>query len=347
MTIKQRVLSRTGQFWIGILISVLCVAGVLWVVDLDRVVEALREADWLLIVGAVAAGQAAFLVLRAKRWQIMLSGVEIGAGQDQMKVGFGAFFYAQNVGYLINNLLPFRLGDLARSYIIGQQPGGSGFQALSSVALERILDMLMMVVFFGIAAPLAPALPEGIRISAILFSIAAAAGFICMILAAIYRQRVVGLFQRVLEKTKVKDTETWIVRTGSFLDGFKTLTNLRMFVASTALTILLWVCIVAAYYLGLLACWPGVTWPAALITLCAAAFGVSAPSSPASVGVFHGAVVLGLSVFPLSREAALSFAVLYHATMFLVNLILGLWGLFKSGQTLSGILAGVKEMQGK
>lgn len=323
---------KRAQFWIGIFISLLCLGAVLWAVDLEQVLQSLKSADWRAVL-FIAAGQVAFMLLRAWRWQLML-----GKG-----VGYWSLFHAQNIGYLITNLLPFRLGDLARSYLAGLEPGVSGVQALSSVALERVLDMLIIVVFFGAAAPLAPTLPGGMGIVAAVICGAAVVSFLVMLLAAANRSRAMGLARWALEKVKRLDTPLWLGRVGSFLDGFNVLVHWRVLLPVMGLSLVLWLCIVSGYYGGLWGFWPGVTLPAALFTLCAAAFGVSAPSSPGFVGVFHGAVVLGLSVFPVTAGQALSFAVVYHATTYLVVLILGLVGLWQSGRSLGAIVTAVQK----
>ncbi len=328
-------MTKRLQFWIGILISALCLAAVLWLVDLGGLLSALRAADWRLIL-VVAAGQVSFMLLRAWRWQVMLS-----AGAD---VRYWPLWHAQNIGYLVTNLLPFRLGDLARSYLAGLEPGLTGVQALSSVVLERVLDMLMIVVFFGLAVPFAPAIPHGLASAGLGISAAAVAAFGFMLWAAADRPRVLRLAGWLLARLPRLDTEVWLDRADSFLDGFVVLTRWRLLLPVMGLSVLAWLCIVAGYFWGLRGFWPQATLPAALFALGASGFGVAAPSSPGYVGVFHGAVVLGLSVFPVTREQAFAFATVYHAVMYLVVLALGLLALWQSGQSLGGVLAATRKM---
>jgi len=328
-------MSKRAQLWIGILVSLLCIAAMLWVVDLEQALQALKTADWRVVL-VIAAGQVAFMLLRAWRWRMLLGGVR-----------YWPLFHAQNIGYLITNLLPFRLGDLARSLLVGMEPGTSGIgvpQALSSVVLERVLDMLVIIVFFGIAAPLAPALPEGMGSAGAFISVAAVVGFLVMLLAAANRPRALQLARWVLERVHRLDTDTWLGRIESFLEGFNVLTRWRALLPTLGLSLLLWLPIVAGYYWGLRGFWPQATLPAALFTLSAAGFGVAVPSSPGSLGVFHGAVVLGLSVFPVAAEQALGFAVVYHATMYFMILALGVMALWRSGQSLRTIVAATYKM---
>ncbi len=332
-------MSERVQFWIGIAITLLCVGVVLWVVDLGQVLAALRSANWKIVVLPAVVCQAVFMLLRAWRWRLMLD----------KRVRYWPLFHAQSVGYLITNLLPFRLGDLARSYLVGLEPTDRGpdmSTALSSVILERVLDVLIIIIFFGVAAPLAPALPGQMGLVGALVGGAAVAGFLGMLLAAVNRSWVLGTARWVLATVKrpEADAEVWIRRTASFLDGFHTLTRLRLLLPILGLSLVLWLCILVAYYVSLSGFWPGVTWPAALFTLCAAAFGVSAPSSPGFVGVFHGAVLLGLSVFPATHEQALGFAIVYHATTYIVILVLGLVGLWRGGQSLGSIVRATRNL---
>lgn len=98
---------------------------------------------------------------------------------------------------------------------------------------------------------------------------------------------------------------------------------------------------------GLAAFWPEVTWPVAIFTLYGAGFGVSIPSSPNAIGVFHASVWLALSIFPATGEQALGFAFVYHALTFIIILILGSIGLWKSGQTLGEILTATRNLLAK
>jgi glycosyltransferase 2 family protein len=255
--------------------------------------------------------------------------------------------HAQNIGYLVTNLFPFRLGELARSYIAGTDPenGISLTQAISSVVLERMLDVLIIVLLFAAAVPFAPSLPDEMQAAGTLLGILAAGGFMVVLVAALYRSRTVGLVRWLLTKVGRPDSDTWLARTEAFLDGFGALTRWQLLLPVLGLSALVWGVIILAYYGGLRGFWPDASLAAALFALCAAGFGISAPSSPGFVGVFHGAIVLGLSVFPVSTEQALAFALVYHAVMYLIIIALGLISLSQSGQSLGATVAAVRNLR--
>jgi uncharacterized protein (TIRG00374 family) len=330
--------SRRVQFWAGILVSALSLVVLFALLDVKQVLRSLAETDWRAAVLLVLSCQIIFQLLRAWRWQIMLGG----------HLRFWPVFHAQNIGYLVTNVLPFRLGDLAKAYLVAQEPEAEGVdlaKSLSTVALERVLDVLLIVAFFGAAMPLVPALPEGMGAAGLLFSTVAVMGFVAMLLAAANRSRVNQFVRRSLERIKRLDSDVWLARLESFLHGFDALTSWRLAVPVLALSLGLWLAILAAYYGGLRAVWPTATVPAAAITLCAAAFGISVPSSPGSLGVYHLAVVGGLSVFPLSQKDAASFAFVYHAVMVIGNVGLGLVGLWRRGLSLGPIVRAIQGLK--
>jgi uncharacterized membrane protein YbhN (UPF0104 family) len=178
-----------------------------------------------------------------------------------------------------------------------------------------------------------------------LLGILAAGGFMVVLVGALYRSRTVGLVRWLLAKVGRPDSDTWLARTEAFLDGFGALTRWQLLLPVLGLSALVWGVIILAYYGGLRGFWPDASLAAALFALCAAGFGISAPSSPGFVGVFHGAIVLGLSVFPVSTEQALAFALVYHAVMYLIIIALGLISLSQSGQSLGATVAAVRNLR--
>ena len=323
---------KNSKFWWGILVSLLCLAVVLWLVDLEQVALTLRENDWRLAILGFATCQIVFGLLRAWRWRLMLT----------LRVGYWNLFHAQNVGYLVNNVLPLRLGDLARAYLVGLEPGMSGVQALSTVALERILDALIVGLIFGVAVATAPALPAALDTAGLVFSLVAVCVFGVMLLSAAHQPKATRIARWFLGKVRWLDQETWLRRVESFLGGLSTLTKWRLLLAVSVLSALVWLAVVAGYFGGLVSFWSDASLTAALLAVSAAALGISAPSSPGSVGVYHGSVMLGLSVFPVTPEQALSYAIVIHFTMVVVNMVMGAIGLWYSGRSLGTIVSAIR-----
>ncbi len=329
-------MSKRAQFWLGILISVVCLALIFSLVDLGELWQELKSADWR-VVAVILAGQVWFVMLRVWRWQIML-------GTAGERPRFWSLFHAQNIGYLITNLLPFRLGDLARSYLAGLEPELDIAKSLSSVVLERVLDMLIIVILFGAVVPLAPSLPDQLAIAGRVLSVAAVLGFLMILLAAAQRPLALKLARWALDQVKALDTEVWVGRADSFLDGFSSLTRWRLLLPVLGLSLLIWAGMIVTYYFSIRGFWPDGTWLAAVVTLCAAAFGISVPSSPGAIGVFDGAIILGLSAFSIEGSQATGFALVYHGVMYLQILFFGLFSLAQSGHSLGAIVDATRSL---
>ena len=272
---------KSMRFWLGIGFSVACLGLLFWQMDLRRVVNAVQLANWR-VLPVITGAYMAFMFLLAWRWQIMLGS----------KVGYWPVFHAQSIGYLLTNILSFRLGDIGRAYLIGQQPGLSGLQALSSVALERVLDMLTIVLFFTLSLRMVPTIPSIIAQVAMMFAVLSIILFGTMLLIVSQRSVALMITQKTLTRIKWLETGVWLKRANLFLEGLQSLNQWRTLMVVLGLSFIDWMTGVAVFYWGIGAFWPEVSWPAAIFTLCVAAFGVFLPSSPSAIGMFHALVKL-------------------------------------------------------
>ncbi len=160
--------ARSG---IGIFISIVCVFLVLRGVDLGQTANVLGGARPAWLVLAVI-GVAADLSFRALRWQGLIAPIH--------SVPLRRLSAYMLVGYLANNVLPARLGELVRSHYLGDREGISRSATLGTVVVERVVDTVVLV---GIGAAAILVLHvRGVVVSAILVSVALA-GLLCVALA--------------------------------------------------------------------------------------------------------------------------------------------------------------------
>ncbi len=94
----------------GALISLLLVAAILYFVDLPRVVDALRSADYRLLALALVLSFV-WMIVRAVVWRTLLRG----------RAPYGLVLLTLGEGYLMNNFLPFRLGELGRAFLLSRK----------------------------------------------------------------------------------------------------------------------------------------------------------------------------------------------------------------------------------
>jgi glycosyltransferase 2 family protein len=331
--------SRKKQlhFWLGIFISAACLAAIFLFIKPADILAALRTAryDYLALS---AAGVLAFMLLRAVRWRFMLDN----------RVSWSRVFHIQNIGYMLTMILPFRIGDVARAVLIGNVPPVSMAQGISTMVIERVLDLLFIVALLPFTLANVPQLPAEVQTAARLSAVAAVAVIAVLIIAANQRPLANRIATAVLNRIRFLDTVAWSRRSDELLAGLTNLTNLRDGLILVTLSILTWLPIILAYYAGLLAVNIQPTLAMAGFVVCIAALSITAPSSPGQVGVFHAGVTFAL-VQILGQPAAesASFALLYHALNFVTMIILGTIGIYGAGKTFGAVMEAAQGMTRK
>ena len=131
------------QFWIGIGVSVLLLVLFLVTVDLERMFDALADADYIFVLPGLALYLISVL-FRTLRWQLLL--------RHMKPISLRRLYPVVVVGYMANNLLPMRLGELVRSYYLGEREGVSRTSALVTIFIERVLDALTLLFYIFVIA---------------------------------------------------------------------------------------------------------------------------------------------------------------------------------------------------
>ena len=153
----QVTIKKKRQFWLGIVISLLCLGGVFWLIRPSEIAQAIQKANPYFLLWT-AFYLIVYLLFRAVRWRFLLGN----------QVAQGELFHIQNIGQMLTQLLPFRLGDVARAMLVGQQPGLSVPQGVTTMVVERLLDMLLMVLLLPLALQQVTAIPGWLQQAALL-----------------------------------------------------------------------------------------------------------------------------------------------------------------------------------
>jgi uncharacterized protein (TIRG00374 family) len=317
---------KNAQLLLGLVVSLLALALAFRGADLGAMAGALRKANYfvlLLGIGIYATG----LIFRALSWRVILRG----------RVPFWRTFEALNEGYLLNNLLPFRLGEFGRAYLVSQRNNLPPMEALSSIVVERVIDLLMVVVLLVAFLPLVAGLDwaRGSAISSIVLAIVAV---VVLVIIARNQERVAGLVGRLLRWLRWRwlHPDVWEARAASFLAGLSALRNPWQALQAAFWSGMAWAAAGMGAWVMLLAFLPGASVTMAFVTLLLVGIAAAVPSAPASAGVFEIVVVQSLStIFKANVSLALSYGLVLHATAFLLAVLLGGLGLAREGETVA------------
>ncbi len=310
---------RNPRFWIGTLLSMVALVVVASRVDRHEVAAAFRDADYWMLVPAVAMAVVSLLV-RTVRWQTLF---------HPLRPPTGELFGILMVGYTVTAVLPLRLGDLARIYLIGQLRGISKVRAAATVIVERVLDVSTVIVIMAVLIPFVPVPSEAQVAMAIGITIVTIVGLSIGVSWA-RRDAILRLLER---RTNASGGRVWsrVERvSGSAIEGFGVLGSRRATGLAAGYSLATWLTGGATMWAMLRAFDLPSTPTAALFILAMSALSMVIPSSPGFVGVYHAVLVESLvSVYDAPRGPAVSFAILTHLVMFLPPVIFGVAYLLK------------------
>ena len=308
----------------GLVVSLVCLAVVFYFADLHKLLLALRQANYLLVLASLGS-MLAWLLVRAAGWRTILGD----------RPTYAQVFWTVSEGYLLNNLLPFRLGELGRALLLSRKAGMDFWEVLSSIVVERALDlaltagMLLSLLPFVVGASWAW---QAAAATAVLVLI----GLGVLYLGARYRDWSLNILQRLTSPwPRLQEYASRFAV--PFLDGLAVLTDLKRFLRTIAWFALNWLIAIVQDYFLLLAFVPNARPLWSAFALCVMALGGAAPSSPGGLGVWEVALVGALAVFGVDASLALAFALTIHLMQYLLTGMLGAYGLAHDGETMLGL----------
>ena len=330
------------RFWLGLTVSGVFIGLLLWQIDFSDTFQAFNGAKYHLFVPAIAFYFVA-LAFRTLRWQVMLRPLK--------DISFGRLFPVMSVGYMANNVMPVRLGELVRSYYLGEREQLSKSAALATVAIERVIDGVMLVLLLVAISPLLPisglvrnlAEEAGVA-SEILIGFGAAPFLIVLIILMVAAYRpdwpviVLTAISRILPNAMARRI---IDLTRLFVGGLVVLREPRRFAILAFLSLPVWLSEALMYYIigiafDLTSSLGGnaMMMAAMLATTSVSNLATAIPSSQGGIGPFElfGSGVL--IVLGVEREVATAYILALHIALLVPVTVLGLVYLWNGDQSL-------------
>jgi uncharacterized protein (TIRG00374 family) len=253
-------------------------------------------------------------------------------------------FWITNISYYLSNILPLRIGELGRVYLVTRNSKVTGMQALSTALLERLLDVVTVFIMLFLVLPL---IPKHGLVTSMSYLIVGLVIVLIISLFVIARKR----------KTAAKVIGLMTQRLGTRIDGvindafdkfFESIDIVRgrRVILAGIWSIIVWMLSGLATYYLLIGFVPELQLYDAIFVTSLLALGIALPSVPASVGLWEASAVAALAVLGVNKEIALAFAIVMHVTVFVKMSILGIIGLHLEGESFSDIVAHAKLLIG-
>ncbi len=305
-------------------------------VHLDEVVRHIRNARVAPLVAAVAIATLTF-PLRLVRWRLLLR----DAGGGPLPVA--PLWHAVAIGFMANNILPFRAGELVRVIAASRLAGARFSTVLSSVAVERVFDGLSVVALLSVSL-LVSDLPPDIGIGGVSLRRAAqgagamgAVALVAALLVVAFPLAAERAVRRVLPAGRFADRIVLLIE--GLRHGLAVLRSPALLAGTLFWSLVLWLTNALAFYVGFKAFDIPVGYLGALLLQGILVFGIAVQLTPGFVGQFEAAIVAALALFRVPNDLASSYAIAFHVTTFVPIIVLGAWSLARTPVALSDLRA--------
>lgn len=315
---------RSWRFWIGLAISAISLyfafQGVRW----DQLGAALVGMEYVWLIPATLFFAVSYTG-RVFRWQLLFS---------PQHVRWWNVFHTLNIGYFMSNILPARLGDFIRAYLLADIEGVSKVRALSTVVVERLLDGLSVVLVLAATALFVPSIPTEAQQAAVGVAFIGILGLAVLLFLAFQKERGMALLHRLTDRISFLQRPALWRALESLLDGFAVVRSPRPILSAGGWSLDAWVFGGLMYWAVIQAMHLPVGLPAAFLVMTVTSLFVVVPSAPGYIGVFHVVARQTLvSVFGVNPTDALSYAIVIHAFPYIWLIVLGAYSIWHEGLT--------------
>ena len=310
--------SRKGRL-VGFLLTALFILIVVRNVSVEDLAAAFRAADYRMIAPAALATLSGYL-LRTIRWQRIVKPVA--------RLSFLAAFSILMMGFASNNLLPARLGEFVRAFLLGKKIGVRKTYGMATIILERVCDGVTLILFLGVVSLLMP-LPgwgQEVQILSSLLFLGASAGIVLLLTQERLTMRAMGIVLRPFPR----QVGGAILRASkSFISGLHSLRSGSDLLVVAITSLLVWLLEATSYLLMCQAfgirMTPLAQGLSATFLLVVVNLGIMLPSAPGYVGTFQFFAVMALGAFGVPKETALAVAIASHLMQYLLVTAIGLF----------------------
>lgn len=339
-------MNRWIKFGLGLAVSAASMTWALWDVKLSEVWTAVLSARWAWTLFIYFWVLIAIHVFRTLRWGNLLSGIE--------KVPFSKLNEASAIGFMMLVVLPFRLGEFARPFLIAQRSSVRRSAAMATVVLERITDILVIALLLQALMFFLPQSAPNfgiIKKAAIGMFLVSVGGFAFLLLTRWKHDLVVGLIRKVFGILGPARAEKVVAIVDGFVGALKQLPDRKNFALFLLWTALYW----AINGAGMMffangfdcsgaagrACLPlHLDLYQAYFLLCVVIIGMLIPAGPAGAGTTQAALIVGMQVFfadDVVNSSGVAFSIALWVVQVVQQILFGLFFMLRAHASFSDI----------
>jgi hypothetical protein len=344
---KAKKMVKKKRFWIGIIVTLVCLYFVFRGLDIAKIYEILKKINIWMLLATVAVYLFGYY-LRAIRWHHLLKHIKNFRPAE--------LFPYLVMGFMANNILPARAGEFIRAYLVGAKKGISKSSAFASIMIERVFDGLVMIAFFiigygafhfverTVTDPISVELfgrVFGTKDAVTIFAVIGGALFIGIFTVSVLliwkKEPTVNILHKIFSKFPGKIGATFNNLIDTFIEGLGVLRSKSSVFMVFFYSAIAWTIEAGTYYALAYAMGIHINFLLVCLIMAVANFAIMAPSTSGGVGPFEFFGVGIMLLFSYPKEEATAYIVIIHAMILLPIILLGLIFMMTEGLDLKKI----------
>ena len=271
-------------------------------INFSEVIRSFRSANYLYAVPVLLI---VLLVLffRSYRWGIIL--------EPRIKYPQWPLFIITAIGFMTISILPARLGEFTRPFLVKQKSGIRISSTMATIVVERVFDLLTLMVVLGMVILTIPLPPEIFKAGLIILIIVLAV-FVLLLLLVGKKELSLKILNVIIDKLPERVGGFIKNQLHAFIEGLEILPDVKKTLYVAFLSAIIWGLLALSCYLMFFAFGFKLSLSNAFALTVIIAIGVMLPAAPGFVGNYHYACVLGLKFFGVNEAEALSYAIALH-----------------------------------
>jgi glycosyltransferase 2 family protein len=318
-------LKKRLKILLGLIISIGLIIYLLHKIDIRSVKQSLLSFNYLTIILFLFVFVAGMLS-RSLRWQNLIR------SKENLPLFF--VFKALSIGYMINNLLPAKVGEFARMEYIKRKKGISRSFLLGTIFMERFIDVILVLFIFGISL----AFSQAGRAVFIQNKWTFIALLLLVIIVVLFLSRPVNFFRLLAffpKKAKLTIEKVLL----SFTESIHFISNRNLLIRVSFYSMIIWMLTLFTSYLILRGLNVYLPFYGYFFVVAVGVLGLVIPSTSGGIGVFHAIATAALVLLGVTPEKALAYAIIAHAFDFIPNVFIGLAIFVYEGLTFKNLYA--------
>ncbi len=306
---------RWGRHILSGCITIICLVVFFKQINFLNVLEAFAQFEWIYLIlgiGSLALGY----LFRIIRWSMMLQ-----ATAEDVTIKSCAAPFLGSIA--LNNILPFRIGDVVRAFVFPDAMGIRRTTAASSLFVERLIDLITLLTCLAIGslAVKSVIIPLELKSTAIILALL---GGVLLMLGFLWSKVLGDIFDRLSQNMKisVKKVNFYAVLGASF-HAFNIMSRPKILFTTLIISMLIWIGEAGAFYFILFGAGIESSPEVALLVMSMATLSTLVPSSPGYVGPFHLAVFSAISLVGGTEAQAGSYAIIVHLALWVPTTLAG------------------------